>query len=149
MRGRRSPLLLALVLAACAGADAKPRDKTDELLRCYERRGGERVTSPAQLASVSSRNPDFGSGFWLESVHVDSIYVEADDDGDLVQALALVSRPSVQATDTRAMGAPGVLRRARNGAFEGITVVLLPVSKDSDRLVTRCVEEVAMDELLP
>ena len=141
---RRAPLLITAVLAAGCGGEAP--DRTPELVRCLERHGGDRITRLSELDRFPSSDPQYGTGYWLESIAFDSIDV-AVGDGDVRRSLVFVWSPGSEGS--RSHTASDGLRRARSGQDGASVIIAMPASVEFDDALTDCAEEVALEEIHP
>ena len=141
---RRTSLLITAVLAAGCGSEAS--DRTPELVRCLERHGGVRITRLSELDRFPSSDPQYGTGYSLESIAFDSIDV-AVGDGDVRRSLVFVSHPGSEGT--RSYAASDGLRRARSGQEGASVMIAMPASVEFDEALTDCAEEVAREEIYP
>ena len=141
-------LLSVAVFAAGCGAASGETDRTPALIRCFERHGGERVTRLSQLDRFPSADPQYGTGFALESISFDSLDVDTGN-RDVRQALVLVEQPGLAQAGTRSHSASDGLKRARRGEIDGVTMIVMPASTDWDGPLDTCAEQVAGDQIYP
>jgi hypothetical protein len=142
----RRVCLLSLLLCAAGCGDTPAEDRTPALIRCFERHGGERVSRLAQLDRVPSADPQYGTGFSLDSIAFDSLDVDTGA-GEARQALVFVERPD--STWTRPSAAAEQLRRARRGDLASVAMIVMPAAADFDDPLGSCAEEVAGDQIYP
>jgi hypothetical protein len=142
-------LVGTLVVAGCSvGSGDPPEDRTPALIRCFEQHGGDRVTRLSQLDRFPSTDPQYGTGFALDSIAFDSIDVVAGA-GDVRQSLVLVVRPGLEDAGTRSHSAAVGLRRVRQGEVDVVAMLVMPASVDWDGSLNDCAEAVARDQIFP
>jgi hypothetical protein len=144
MRRTLPVLAVALLVSGCGEQPAE--DRTPALVRCFEQHGGVQVTRLSQLDRFPSSDPQYGTGFGLESISFDSLDVAAGP-GDVRQALVLIRRPQLEGT--RFHEAANGLRRARQGRTDAIRMIVMPASVDYDRPLNDCAEQVAGEQIYP
>jgi hypothetical protein len=115
-------------------------------MRCFEQHGGVRVTRLSQLDRFPSSDPQYGTGFGLESISFDSLDVDTGR-GDVRQALVFIRRPGTEGI--RSHVASDGLRKARRGETDAIAMLVMPPSADYDRPLNDCAEKVASDQIYP
>ncbi len=143
MDGRVWLVFLALFVGGCG--EEPPEDRTPALIRCFVQHGGQRVTRVSQ--QFPSADPQYGTGFSLESISFDSIDVDAGG-SDVRQALVFVYRPFV-GHGHRSYSASEGLQRARRGDDEVVAMIVMPAVEEWDTPLNDCAEAVAREQIYP
>ena len=128
---------LALVCAACGGGE---RDHTASFVACLKRHGGTTVSGATQLAGLPWGEAESGSGFRLERLVYQELYVR---DRAVVILFPLGLRTD-QMTDT------GLMVAVRTEPKQFREVVLMPPERERDGGdIDACRERVAPGEADP
>jgi hypothetical protein len=136
----RFAVCLALVCAACGG-DGGERDHTASFVACLKRHGGTTVSGAAQLTGLPWSEAEAGSGFGLERLVYQELYLR---DRAIVVLFPLGLRTDPM-TDAELMAAV----RTRPQQFRAVVLMPPESFRDVGAIDEACRERVAPGEADP